>query len=73
MYFFLKFEFLETRPKPHIDRVGHASDSSLLPGSWNADSSSWAVKTSPERRGGEEERKGRKGRGEAMEILAIIY
>lgn len=26
------FEFLEPRPKPHIDRVGRASASNLLPG-----------------------------------------
>lgn len=45
------------RPKPHIDSVGHVSDSNLLPGFWNADSSSCAMKTSPERREG----KGRKG------------
>lgn len=43
---FKSFEFLEPRPKPRIDSTGHASDSSLLPGSQNTDSSC-AMKTSP--------------------------
>lgn len=45
---FLNVSFLEPRPKPHIDRIGHASDSNLLPDFQNADSSSTAMKTSLE-------------------------